>query len=939
MILGLRQLFSFLKKFLIPVLAISIFVTEARATHLRAGEITVQRISCQELTFRITITVFTDIGPQVTAKFGQGELDFGDGTVELTPRQENPLDLGNDVGYNQYVTEHTYQGNGIYTITYTEPNRNDEILNMSNSVNTKFHLETVIFLDPFLGCNNTPVLLVPPIDRGCTQNAFYHNPGAFDFEGDSLSYEFVIPKSEKGINVLDYVFPNHASFNGMDEDGIGPATLTLNPSTGEIVWNSPGQPGEYNIAFKVTEWRIIDGIAFKLGHVTRDMQIIVEDCDNERPEIVVPEDVCVIAGEIVQGVAIGSDPDGDPVKVEAFGGPFEVTPAAVTIPANPGFVPTPTQLVFEWQTDCNHIRIQPYQVEFKVSDNPPTGPTLVEFGTWNITVVGPPPVLLCANPELMTGRNIRLDWEAYKCDNAETIQIWRRVDSFDFDPGECVTGMPLYAGYELIKIVPATQNFHMDLNLDVGASYCYRLVAVFPAPGGGLSVVSNEVCADPILADAPVITHVTVEVTDEIDGQINVSWTAPFQLDPIQFPPPYRYDVYRAAGLIGETELVLVGSTSDTTITDSGINTVELPYNYRIYLFDVNDSPVDTSAVASSVRLTPQPLIKEIQLNWIASVPWSNQVQDFPYHYIYRDNVDAGDPAKLQLIDSVNVLLNGFTYSDTGFNGVELKETTEYCYYIETMGSYGNPLIAAPQRNLSQIICTQPSDTIPPCAPLVSIDTIDCENFKLTELCNFNTYSNTISWNEPQECADDIRSYNIYFSRTGQEGSFNLINNITETNFVHDNIPSFAGCYLVTSVDRSGNESDFSEMVCNDNCPNYVLPNVFTPNGDGYNDVFGAFNQTNLPSEDEPGSMLPDLSKCPRFVRAVNFMVYNRWGKEVFKATSAGENSLFINWNGKNSDGSDASAGTYYYVAEVTYDVLNPRESVRILKGWIQLVR
>jgi hypothetical protein len=128
-------------------------------------------------------------------------------------------------------------------------------------------------------------------------------------------------------------------------------------------------------------------------------------------------------------------------------------------------------------------------------------------------------------------------------------------------------------------------------------------------------------------------------------------------------------------------------------------------------------------------------------------------------------------------------------------------------------------------------------------------------------------------------------------------------------------------------------------MVCNDNCPNYVLPNVFTPNGDGYNDAFGAFNQTNLPSEDEPGSMMPDLSKCPRFVRAVNFTVYSRWGKEVFKAISAGENSLFINWNGKNSDGSDAPAGTYYYVAEVTFDVLNPRESVRILKGWIQLIR
>lgn len=912
---------------------------ESNATHLRAGEITVERVSCQELTFRITITVFTDIGPQVTARFGQGVLDFGDGTSILTPRQDDPVDLGNDVGYNQYVTEHTYQGNGIYTISYTEPNRNDGILNMSNSVNTKFHLETVIFLDPFLGCNNTPVLLVPPIDRGCTQNAFYHNPGAFDFEGDSLSYEFVIPKSEQGLNVLDYIFPNDPSFNGMDEDGIGPATLELDQVTGDIIWNSPGMPGEYNIAFKVTEWRIIEGVAFKLGHVTRDMQIIVEDCDNERPEVEVPEDVCVVAGDVVQGVAIGSDPDGDPVKLEAFGGPFEVIPPAITIPSNPGFLPSPTQLLFEWQTACDHVRIQPYQVEFKVSDQPPSGPSLVEFGTWNITVVGPPPVLQSANLELLTGRDIRLNWDLYQCDNAESIEIWRRVDSYDFTPSECETGMPPYAGYELIDTVPVTQSTYLDEDLAPGAAYCYRLVASYPAPGGGQSVVSNEVCAQPIQADAPVITHVTVDITDEVDGEVTISWRPPFEIDPVLFPGPYRYDVYRSPGLIGAASLALVGSTSDTTIVDAGINTVELPYNYRIYLYDANDIPVDTSAVASSVRLSPQPLFKEIQLDWIAVTPWTNQTPDYPYHYVYRDRIDPADPARLVLIDSVNVLLNGLTYSDTGFGGQELQESVEYCYYVETMGSYGNPLISSPLRNLSQLTCTQPSDTIPPCPVVVDIERVDCEIFKITEPCEFNTFSNTINWETPIECANDIESYNIYFSRTGEDGSFQLIDNIISNTYTHDNLPSFAGCYIVTSVDRSGNESELSEKVCNDNCPNYVLPNVFTPNGDGFNDFFGAFNQSNIQDENDPDNPEGDLSKCPRFVRAVNFTIFNRWGKEVFKANSAGESSLFINWNGKHNDGSDAPAGTYYYIAEVTFDVLNPDESVRVLKGWLQLIR
>ncbi|HRG07923.1 MAG TPA: hypothetical protein PLJ08_05050, partial [Cyclobacteriaceae bacterium] len=54
--------------------------------------------------------------------------------------------------------------------------------------------------------------------------------------------------------------------------------------------------------------------------------------------------------------------------------------------------------------------------------------------------------------------------------------------------------------------------------LDAGAKFCYRLVAVFPQPGGGESLVSQEVCLPPILAGLPVITNVSVDVTSRTDG-------------------------------------------------------------------------------------------------------------------------------------------------------------------------------------------------------------------------------------------------------------------------------------------------------------------------------------------------------------------------------------------------------------------------------------
>jgi hypothetical protein len=221
------------------------------ATHLRAGEITVRRESCTSLTFLITITVYTNTGSQI--KFGEpGLLDFGDGSQPLMPPTiDNTIrpDLGPAIGTVSFTTSHTYAGPGRYVISYNEPNRNAGILNMFNSVETKFYLETVISIDPFLGCDNSPRLLVPPIDKACRGAAFYHNPGAYDPDGDSLSYEFTIPKREKGIEVNNYRKPNAKEFydkigvnySTANENGNGPPGFTINPVTGTIIWAALGQ--------------------------------------------------------------------------------------------------------------------------------------------------------------------------------------------------------------------------------------------------------------------------------------------------------------------------------------------------------------------------------------------------------------------------------------------------------------------------------------------------------------------------------------------------------------------------------------------------------------------------------------------------------------------------------------------------------------------------
>lgn len=918
---------------------------ESQATHIRAGEITARRIqNGQGLTYEITIIGYTDTGS--TVPFANGTLDFGDGSDPITLSEEARLVeqrlIADEVRINKYVIEHTFRSPGLYyTISYREANRNDGVVNIENgnSVNTPFYIETTILIDPLLGINNTPQLLVPPIDEGAVGARFEHNPGAFDIDGDSISFRLTIPKKDRDVFVDFYLDPNDPSFGGTQQNGNTPTLFSLNELTGDMIWNAPGMEGEYNVAFVIEEWRQVGGLWFNLSSITRDMQIIISDSENNPPELLLPRDTCVEAGTLLEAIIRADDPDGHNVFIEGFGGPFEQFSSPATFTFVGDDQPPIAEGDFAWQTNCTHVRRAPYQVIFKATDVPPpnVGPQLVDFQTWNVTVVAPAPVLnsATATPQ----REISLDWEPYSFCISEAIsmQIWRRVGSFDFDPDNCLVGIPPNSGYELIDVVDISQTSYLDDNngrgLDFGANYCYRLVAIFPEPEGGVSYASNEVCAL-IDADGPVITNVSVLETSEDAGEVLVRWTPPYDVDPLVVPPPYTYEVLRADGFSGNAQLQSISARiSDTSIVDAGgINTLSGIQNYRIILYDGNDNVVDTSAVASTVELDANTSVQSITLNWFAQVPWSNIVQRYPYHYIYRDNILPGNPEQLVLIDSVLVTVNGLRYEDRGqVNGEQLSVDNLYCYYVTTQGSYDNDTLPEPLMNDSQILCAQPNDTVPPCEPLgFTISNLrSCEEFLASAPCSFNSYVNELRWDFPTDpvCSEEVLTYNIYYSEEGEEGPYFLLASNVAGNFYQDaNLASFARCYRIAAVDRSGNESSLSEPICRDNCPYYELPNVFTPQQDEFNEVLRAFDNTN-----------PE--KCARFVRSVQFRVYNRWGNLVYEYTSGPERDIYINWDGKTNDGNVVSSGVYFYIADVTFDVLREEDRTQQIKGWIHVLK
>jgi gliding motility-associated-like protein len=99
--------------------------------------------------------------------------------------------------------------------------------------------------------------------------------------------------------------------------------------------------------------------------------------------------------------------------------------------------------------------------------------------------------------------------------------------------------------------------------------------------------------------------------------------------------------------------------------------------------------------------------------------------------------------------------------------------------------------------------------------------------------------------------------------------------------------------YYATSTNDEGCESATRLAVTADFCP-IVIPEIFTPNGDGINDYFAI---TGISAE-YPNHMLE---------------IYNRWGEPVY--VGKGENP---GWDGTSTEGSIGSGvlpvGVYFYI-------------------------
>ncbi len=901
------------------LLLFALFYQEVGATHNRAGEITYVHAPLDGKPYRYEFTVVTYTktgGISDSADRDSLRVEWGDGTSSMLPRTNGAISQGqyqgefleNDIKKNEYKGTHTYSNFFFfYVVSMEDPNRIDEVVNInfSESVDIPFFIQDTLFLlDPqFFGYNNSPVLYQPPIDYANVGYPFVHNPNAFDVDGDSLYFELIPPLEGIGVPVPNYQYPDEIVNTAANN-------MTLNSSTGEFIWDAPQQEGIYNIAFLIREFR--NGV--QIGNIIRDMQVIVEDLNNEPPEIMALNDTCVYIGESLEIVVTATDPNEDQtVTLSAFGGPFEIVDPATFTPLveNGNFA----EWLFNWDTNCNHIFSDEYTIVFKASDDfvhngEPT--PLVDLETWQVSVVPPPPADLLAQ---IIPEGVQIDWASpYICEDTDKFlgfSIWRAVgcDEEVFD--NCERGLN---GTNYVKLAQGVKEYtFLDETAVRGLTYSYRVVAEFSDVLTENAFPINLVASQPsenicveLPRDAPIITNVSIEETD-MNGQVFIAWVKPDAeaLDTIANPGPYKYELKRedANGFntIQTFNYNSFGETHETEWQDTNINTVDQPWNYKLSFYSQNDIRIDDTEEASSPFLSITPTDNQLNLSVEAIVPWLN----YEYKFYRYNNATA----------SYEFLTNT---AEPYYEDVDLINGKSYCYYVECIGTYGSDEeeIPDPLINLSQELCDEPIDTEAPCPPtLVVGNDCDIEGEEWEE----EEYTNDLSWNNPNDdCADDVIGYYIYYGFSDAE-NYSLIDSTfdaTNTSYEHLLEGTLSGCYAVTAIDSFYNESVYSNIVCKENCPKFELPNVFTPNADNQNDLFVPLRGN-------------------RFVSTIKMEIFSRWGELVYET-----NDPYINWDGRHMNGNEVAEGVYYYTCDV-FERNSAGQEIRFdrLSGYIQLMR
>jgi len=268
----------------LALLALLATATQVEATHFSGGEIYWTCLGNNQ--YRITLMVYRDcaginVDPSVTL-----QLNSPCGNTSMTVTHNGPTEISQLCGAQlpsstcnggplPGIQQFTYTGVitlapcNSWTISYTNIYRNNAIINLQNPGTQRTHINAIVntLVNP---CNDSPQFSNTAIPYVCLGYPITYSFGAWDPEGDSLSYELI---NAMGLNGNPIPYVNPYTFQQ-------PITgLTLNQSTGEVNFTLNLQ-GNWVVVVRVNHW--VNGVL--VGSVMRDMQFVGYPCANDPPD-------------------------------------------------------------------------------------------------------------------------------------------------------------------------------------------------------------------------------------------------------------------------------------------------------------------------------------------------------------------------------------------------------------------------------------------------------------------------------------------------------------------------------------------------------------------------------------------------------------------------------------------------------------------------------
>ena len=269
----------------------------------------------------------------------------------------------------------TFPANGNYIVKWNNCCRNEAIINMTQPGSESMTLLAYVNVNN-LSPNSSPTFLAPPVIYLPTNNIWQYNPLPFDLDGDSLVWNLTVPLSSSSNppipdSVMGYEFLSDTILYSNSS-----APFSVNNISGEITW-SPKMIGNFVASLTIQEYR--NGML--IGVMNRDMQfVVVSDTSNFTPQIsnmqTLPTNnlgypyIKIAPGQNFQVHLLASDADiSDVVSMSTFGESFGLT----TAPSSFSYISTGNgneiEGIFSWTPDVSQVRVNPYLVVFRTSDN------------------------------------------------------------------------------------------------------------------------------------------------------------------------------------------------------------------------------------------------------------------------------------------------------------------------------------------------------------------------------------------------------------------------------------------------------------------------------------------------------------------------------------------------------------------------------------------